>query len=539
MNADALQHLPAGFEAWPATWQAAVLFLSTFVLEDVAAIGGGLFLAAGALSWSTAFWPCFAGIWLGDVGLYALARGLGRRWFERSRLAKHRAKVARSEQWFAERGSSILIFSRLVPGARLPTYLAAGFLRLPLGRFLLVTGIASFAWTLVVLAVVQFGGTTVLGHLAFRDRGWTIILTLALVALLVLSARKLISIFARLRRWEFWPAWLFYLPVALHYFWLAILYRSFTAPMAANPGMFSGGIVGESKAEILAELVRASPESTAEAELLQGGSAQERLTAFQRAMTRHGWSYPVILKPDVGQRGMGVKVIRAEAQALRYFEQTTAPLIAQRYAPGPCEAGIFYYRFPGEARGQIFAITEKIFATVTGDGVSTISELIRNDARARYMAGKYLARFEAHEVLPQGKILKLVEAGNHAQGCIFKDGMHLLTPELAARIDEISRKLPGFYIGRYDIRYGCDDDLRVGKNFEIVELNGASAEATSIYDSRNTLRSAYRTLFRQWDLVFAIGAANIRAGERPTPINELWNKWQQCTRQAATLPMAD
>jgi hypothetical protein len=133
----------------------------------------------------------------------------------------------------------------------------------------------------------------------------------------------------------------------------------------------------------------------------------------------------------------------------------------------------------------------------------------------------------------------LVEAGNHAQGCIFRDGQRLWSPDLEVRMDEISRKLDGFYVGRYDIRYENETDLRAGKNFQIVELNGAASEATSIYDARNSLWSAYRTLFRQWNLVFAIGAENRRRGFAPTKIFTVWSKWQEYHHNAATYPVAD
>jgi len=135
--------------------------------------------------------------------------------------------------------------------------------------------------------------------------------------------------------------------------------------------------------------------------------------------------------------------------------------------------------------------------------------------------------------------LKLVEAGNHAQGCIFRDGSRLCTPELKARIDDISRKLTGFFIGRYDIRFASEDDLRAGKNFQIIELNGAASEATSIYDARNSIFAAYRTLFQQWDLVFAIGAANRQRGCEPTKLALVWQKWREYSRMAATYPAAD
>jgi hypothetical protein len=284
-----------------------------------------------------------------------------------------------------------------------------------------------------------------------------------------------------------------------------------------------------------------SPGFTAEAELVTGDSCEERLASIREICRLRNIEYPFILKPDIGQRGVGVKLIHREEQAASYLRQTQAPLVIQQYARGPHEVGIFYFRFPSEAQGHVFAITEKVFPTVTGDGCSTISELVWAEPRARFLAAKYLERLKGREqeVLPAGEVLRLVQAGNHAQGCIFRDGMKLCTPELVERIHSISQKLPGFYIGRYDVRYANEDDLRAGKNFQIVELNGAASEATSIYDSRNSLFEAYRTLFRQWELVFAIGAANRRKGASPTPILALWNKWREYVQHAATYPAAD
>jgi hypothetical protein len=284
-----------------------------------------------------------------------------------------------------------------------------------------------------------------------------------------------------------------------------------------------------------------SGEFTAESELIRGDSLAARLRSLAEIRTRLGLDFPFILKPDVGQRGAGIKLIRSAEQAEAYLRQTSAPLIVQRYAPGPLEAGIFYYRFPHETRGHIFAITEKLFPVLVGDGSSTLAELVWRDPRARFMADKYLLRFSdrQNEVLALGEELKLVEAGNHAQGCIFRDGMRLCTPELESRMDEISQSLTGFFIGRYDVRFASEEDLRAGKNFQIIELNGAASEATSIYDARNSLFAAYRTLFRQWDLVFAIGAANRKRGCMPTNLSLVWQKWREYSRLAATYPAAD
>jgi membrane protein DedA with SNARE-associated domain len=532
---------------WLPLWQAAGFFFATFILEDVAAIGAGLLLASGQMSWPAAFLSCFLGIWLGDVGLYTIARSGGRRWFEGSRFAKHASKVNRSERWFAKRGTPILIFSRLMPGARLPTYLAAGFLRVPLPRFLVVTGAASFAWTIVVLRVSELFGTQVFAWFNTYKYGGVLLLGagVGVVVLLQVLRRALSRLewrkLARLQHWEFWPAWMFYPPVAIYCLWLAIKYRGLTLPTAANPGMFSGGLVGESKHAILNELFASSPEFVAESVLIPPGSSAERIALLDKQVAAIQLKYPVILKPDLGQRGVGIKLIRSRAQAEAYLEQTDAPLIVQRYVPGPKEVGIFYYRFPSEPRGHIFAITEKIFPTLIGDGQRTVAGLIQRDVRAALIADTYLQRFKARrdEVLAAGEEIRLVEAGNHAQGCIFRDGAELNTPELEARIDDISGKLNGFFIGRYDIRFTSEADLRQGRNFQIIELNGAASEATNIYDSRNSVWAAYRTLFRQWELVFAIGAANRARGVIPTNITPVWKAWRNYTRLATSYPAAD
>src|SRR5262249_19827072 len=150
---------------------------------------------------------------------------------------------------------------------------------------------------------------------------------------------------------------------------------------------------------------------------------------------------------------------------------------------------------PDEEHGRIFAITEKVFPQVTGDGVHTVEELIRCDVRAALLADTYLRRFDSdrQRILHPGESLRLVEAGNHCQGAIFLDGRHLNSPALECCIDEISRSLPGFFVGRYDVRYTSVEALRDRAEFQILELNGASAEATAIYDPRNSLLSAYRT----------------------------------------------
>ncbi len=520
------------------------IVLLSFLSEDAAAVSSALLVLGGPVAWPVGFASCFLGIWLGDLTIYFAARWGGRP-FLRSRWLAQRVNfdaVDRLEAKFARHAGATLFVSRFLPGTRVVTYVAAGLFSTPPGRFARMSGVAVLVWVAGIFLLTKVVGTSILVWFG----GWPNRVAVAVMILLGLSGvfwllrrGSLPTVVRRWARWEFWPAWLFYLPVAFYYVWLGLRYRSFTLPSAANPGIPTGGLIGESKCAILAALHEVNPDLVADAYPLVGLTTAQRVLALKEILRDHNITMPFILKPDVGQRGAGVKLIRSLDAAFDYLTQVDAPVIVQRYAPGPCEIGVFYYRFPNEPRGRIFALTEKIFPVLTGDGTRTIEELIHADPRASMMAEKYLERFALRrgEVLPAGTELKLVESGNHAQGCIFRDGRHLWSPELEDAIDRLSN-IPGFFIGRYDIRYAAEEDLRAG-NFQVVELNGAASEATNIYDSRNSLGGAYRTLFAQWRLVFAIGAANRARGAVSSSLLALWQEWRKYCRAASSYPVAD
>lgn len=324
--------------------------------------------------------------------------------------------------------------------------------------------------------------------------------------------RLLYSSYLRLTRWEFWPAWLFYIPLGFYFVYLAVRYRGLTVFTAANPAIPDGGVIGESKSDILKNLSGAG-KNVARFILLGGGMPHERLRMLSDFLRRQKLRYPVVLKPDVGERGNDVAVIRTEAEALSFFERHSEPTIAQEYISG-LEFGVFYFRMPQSPQGTILAITDKRFPALAGDGKSTLEQVILSDERAVTMARFHLKKFAARlsEVIPAGEKIQLVELGTHCKGSLFLDGMHLCTPALAEAIDCISRSFDGFYFGRYDIRVPSLDDFRKGKHLKVLELNGVTSEATSIYDPANPLRHAYRVLAKQWKIAFAIGRQNIDRG---------------------------
>ena len=323
---------------------------------------------------------------------------------------------------------------------------------------------------------------------------------------------------------EFWPMWAFYPPVMLYAAWLMLRYRGTLLPTVANPSFPGGGFYGESKAEILSLATRHVPEWVAPFIRLQRPDAPAADAAPERdaalaALAEASLSLPVVAKPDLGCRGAGVKLVRTPANLLAYIDgfPRGAAFLLQRLVPHQGEAGIFYCRRPGEQRGRIVSITLKYFPHVTGDGRSTLRELILADPRAGQLSHLYLRRHKTRleEVPRAGESIRLAFAGSHSRGAIFRNGTHLVTPEMEARFEAIARALPEFHFGRFDVRFADFAQVQRGEGFTILEVNGAGAESTHIWDRRTSLLQAWRDLMRQYRWLFEIGAANRARGFKP------------------------
>jgi hypothetical protein len=417
---------------------------------------------------------------------------------------------------------------------------------MPILRFATITGVTASLWTAIIFAVIRIFPSqaqtarerlALFGAAALTAFAGLLLWRLFAARIRILAARA----WQRLSRWEFWPAWAFYAPVTAICAWLGIRYRGLSLPTIANLNQKNGGIIGESKMEILRELMQTSPDATAEAYLIPAGSPVERFSCILRTVECRSISFPFVLKPDTAQRGAGFRKIHSMDDVRNYLQKVSAPLVLQKYVEGPNEAGIFYYRFPGAQHGRLFGITRKRFPSLTGDAVHSLEQLIELDDRAHFLRKVYLLRLGplAKSIPSDGEKVRLVEAGNHCQGCIFEDGWDLNSELLRKAIDEISQKIDGFYIGRFDVRYTSDEALRAGTGFQIIELNGAASEATNLYDARNSLATAYRTLYEQWKLIYAIGAENRRRGAVPRPVRSVWRDWRDFSAQACEFPIAD
>jgi pimeloyl-ACP methyl ester carboxylesterase/membrane protein DedA with SNARE-associated domain len=512
-----------------------LLAAATLVSEDLTCISAGLMVAQGRMGFLAASFACFIGIFIGDVLLFFAGRYFGRpalhhaplKWFIKAK------EVDRSSRWFNRNGLAVIGTSRFIPGARLPTYFAAGLLHTNFWWFCLYFVLAGVVWSPLLIGLSALLGAEALKSALISNQTSIFkILGVGLLALILLRVlmrlttyrgrRLLLSFWKRKLQWEFWPPLFFYPPVVLYVIFLMIKHRSLMVFTAANPAIPSGGFVGESKVEILRGLASADGFIAPSALIKRSLDSSERFEQAKRFMRERDQDFPVVLKPDLGQRGSGVAVVRSDEEMRDYLQSASGDTIIQEYVAGE-EFGVFYYRYPELERGRIFAITEKRFPVVTGDGASTLERLILQDERAVCMAKFYLDQHteSLDEVLAAGERRQLVELGTHCRGAIFLDGNWAITDELEAAIDRVSKHFRGFYFGRYDIRAASVDEFKRGENFKVIELNGVTSEATNIYDPKNSLFAAYRVLFEQWRIAFEIGAQNRERGVKPARLREV------------------
>lgn len=340
---------------------------------------------------------------------------------------------------------------------------------------------------------------------------------------------------------EFWPGWMFYAPVVAHWVLLGLRHGDFSLPTAANPRITTGGLCGESKLSILGQVGPEARDLVAPARGVvarPGGAA-----AVEAVMREAGLAYPVVLKPDIGCNGTGVRLARGVADVASYLRAFPAgeTVVVQRYVPEPNEAGLFYVRHPDEPRGRITSVTIKQPPVVVGDGRSTLRALVLQDERAGRVPHLYLNRLadRLDHVPGQGEAVQLVFVGNHCKGSIFRDGSALVTEALTDAIERLARSMPDFFFGRIDVRFASTALLRRGAGFQVIEINGVGSEATHIWDPGTKLLDAWRTQFFHYGAAFRIAAANRRRGFKPSGLRVMYRDWKNQRRLMAAYPLND
>ncbi len=308
----------------------------------------------------------------------------------------------------------------------------------------------------------------------------------------------------KIRSWEYWPAAVVYTPVILYHCFLAIRARSFFYFSAANPSIENGGLHGESKWKIL-QLI---PQKYLPQSVLVGENDDEQ--QIDALLESNQFVFPLIAKPDLGARGWNVERIHTREALLAYRKRMPVDFILQDFVDYPVELSVFYFRYPGEVKGQISSITMKELLSITGDGISSLQQLVEQKPRAFLQKDVLRQEWAAqwNTVIPKGEKIELVPYGNHCRGAMFINYNDYIDPQLEAVFDEISLPIEGFYYGRFDLRCNSMAELKLGQNFKLLELNGVSAEPGHIYHPGYSFWQAQKDIFYHVRKIFTISVAN-------------------------------
>lgn len=495
------------------------IILATLISEDLTCIVTGLMISQGLIGFFLGVFACLAGIFMGDILLF-----LAGKWLASGTLNKAPVKwfitekdIKKSYNWFKAKGPSIIIASRFIPGTRLPTYFSAGAIGASFWMFILYFGVASLIWTPILVGLAVLLGQEMMDYFVLYQEYALWILMGAFLLFYFLfkliipmftyrGRRLLFGKWNRLVKWEFWSLPIVYTPVMFYIMWLWVKYKSITLFVASNPGIETGGFIKESKSAILDGLKQKNVVAKYQS-ISSTNDASDQIDSVLSFMDEQKLKFPMVLKPDVGERGSGVQILKSKSELDSALTSLEEDHIVQEYIPGE-EYGVFYYRYPNKDFGHIYSITKKVNMNLYGNGTHTLEELILKDDRAVSLAEVHFEKHmeEIYEIPEKGEEIPLVEIGTHSRGALFFDADYLISERLVEKIDEISKSFDGFYFGRYDIKVPSEEHLENGEDISVIELNGVTSESTNIYDPKHSFFFGLKTLMKQWAIAYEIGA---------------------------------
>lgn len=326
--------------------------------------------------------------------------------------------------------------------------------------------------------------------------------------------------------------WATYFPVYIYWLFLSAKARSFFFFTATNPGIETGGWLGESKKGILEKI----PNEYKPTSLFI--PKEKNLGEVLAIMKQAKVQFPIVAKPDVGERGTLVERLDDEMALEKHLLKNKIDFIIQPFVTYPIELAIMFYRMPNEEKSKVISITKKKFLSITGNGKNTVKELIMDYPRAVLQYDKLEKRFGDlfNNVLPKGETMELEQIGNHCRGTMFLNGNDLIDRELTDVISKIVIQLDEIYFGRFDMKCQSIEELKAGKHISILEINGVGAEPAHIYDPNFPLMKVYSTLLNQWKIMYEIAMYNHKKRSIPfMSFNEMWVWWKNLNAYHAGL----
>lgn len=326
----------------------------------------------------------------------------------------------------------------------------------------------------------------------------------------------------KILNWEYWPMWLANLPVVIFMLWFALRARKLFFFSAVNPVIETGGMWGESKWGILQRIPKTHLPATV---FIEKNTAAEVVSEKMKSV---GLAFPVIAKPDVGERGTLVSKVKNEEELRAYLSENSIDFLLQEFLDLPVELAVMHHCFPGETKGKVTSICIKKMLSVTGDGRSNVAELMADDIRASLQLERFQKVFPKllAQIPAAGEKRLLEPIGNHCRGTMFLNGNPEIDEQLTRQFDKVMAKMDGIHYGRFDLKCRSIDDLRRTGYFQVMEYNGVGAEAAHIYDPSYPFLEKYRDVYRHWRTIYQIYREQRKRGFRGMSFGEAWERFR-------------
>lgn len=242
-------------------------------------------------------------------------------------------------------------------------------------------------------------------------------------------------------------------------------------------------------------------------------------------LAHNGLTWPLVVKPNWGKRGEGLAKVGDFDELVDFVSRAGGAVLVQEYVDLPLELGVLYYRYPGQRRGTISSIAIKELLGVSGDGTSTVKELVENerDRRYRYFLDRRRRKLSSEllQTVPgNGERVILDFVGQPCHGATMHNGAHLRTRAVERTFDRICCRISGFHFGRLDVKAASLEAFQRGESIQVLEVNGVGSVPLHVLDPELPLLRSYRDLFGHARIVARIARANRRRGRPRFSVTE-------------------
>lgn len=262
---------------------------------------------------------------------------------------------------------------------------------------------------------------------------------------------------------------LFYIPIFFGFLLLNIYNLSKpTVVTAVNPAFPLGGMGPLSKTKVYNYFNNnKNKEFFPKSCLIKPNlSFKEKKLLIKSFLKKNKFSYPLLLKPDIGQNSIGIIYVDSQEKLYENLKKIKVDYLIQKFYDYPIELTIFYVKLPNQ-KGKITGMSKKIFS----DNKILISNLKNK----------------------------------------YEDISNEVTSNIKKTFLEISDK-KGFNYGRFDIKVKSYSNFKSkGKDFKILEVNpSADASPLHVYDKKNSLFKIYSETLNYWNWTIEIGKFNYK-----------------------------